>query len=668
VNEQAIEFNRRVLIVDDNEAIHLDYRKILSPATTGAELMDAESAIFGSGTAANKGGVAPAPGRAGAAVYSLRCAMQGREGIDMAAAAAKAGEPFAVAFVDMRMPPGIDGLETTLGLLRIDPNLQVVICSAYSDYSADEIASRLAAVDGETGGGVGASDRVLFLRKPFDSAEVRMLASSLCAKWVLGRRASLRMAELEDLATQRTEHLRREVTERRAAEAQLRRLALHDPLTGLHNRAYLLDLLRQCMERQKRHPAYQFAVLFMDLDNFKVINDGLGHDAGDELLVTTAQRVSSAIRTTDAAAKAGHDIAARLGGDEFIVLLESLQGPAEAVVVAERIQQRVSQPARAAGHAVSISTSIGINVVTRPYDRPEDILRDADIAMYRAKGLGKARYAIFDERLHQEALSRLALENDLRAALEEGQFRLAFEPIVTTAAAGVIGFEALLRWTHPARGEVRPSAFIPLAEEMGLIVPIGRWVIDEACRHLRDWHDRHPSRRDLSVSVNVSRRQLTERCIIEDVQRALSRHGVEPSRLNIEVTENAIMEDRESLIPALHDLKKIGVGVHLDDFGTGLSSLSALHLFPIDVLKIDRSFIMNMTDSVQFAALVRAVLTLAQDLKIKVIAEGVESQEQLVQLQALDCDYIQGFHISRSLTADEAGRMIGERLTLSKAA
>ncbi len=639
--------NRRILVIDDNESIHRDFRKILSPARDATALVEAEAALFGSG------GGSPAP-----ITYELESALQGEAGADMVRRAVAARRPFALAFVDMRMPPGIDGVETVERIWKADPNVQIVICTAYSDYTSEELVSRL-----------GHSDQLLFLRKPFDNAEVCLMANGLTAKWNLARQARLRMAELEVLAQERTAKLSQEISERRAAEERMRHMAMHDSLTGLHNRPFLLEHLRRCVDRQHREPEYRFGLLFMDLDNFKQINDSLGHDIGDEVLIAVAQRLTDAVRGVDTVVHIGSDTTARVGGDEFIVLLDGLARGSDAVVVADRIQQRLASPLDVRGHSVTMSASIGIAVCEKPCERPEDILRDADAAMYRAKGTGKARYSIYDDRLHAEAAARMHLESELRRAVEENQFSLVYEPIVTSDLTGLIGFEALLRWKHPERGLLPPGAFLQLAEETGLIIPIGHWVLREACRQLREWSDRLRARR-LSVSVNLSRRQILEAGLHSYVDEVLRQTRLDASRLNLEITESAIMEgttgqDRgfggprmEAVADVLRRLKSLGVGIHMDDFGTGLSSLSCLHQFPIDVLKIDRSFIMNMNGRPQLAALVNAVLTLAHNLKIAVIAEGVESVEQLTKLRALGCEYIQGYHVSESLTAADAAAMI----------
>ncbi len=628
----------RLLIVDDNEAIHQDFRKILDVADS-EELDAAEAALFGSP-------VAEGP----AAQYRLDSALQGEQAVTLVKDAAASGDPYAVAFVDMRMPPGMDGVDTILQIWEHDPEVQVVICTAFSDYSWDEIVRRLRH-----------SDRWLLLKKPFDNAEVSQLACALTAKWRLTRRARAQLDDLERMVEERTIELRKEISERKKAEDRFKHAAYHDPLTGLPNRALFMDLLARAIERFKRDPARRFAVLFLDVDNFKLINDSLGHDLGDALLVNIAERLRSTLRAADSVGRI-ENTTARLGGDEFVVLLDGLNGPSDCITVAERILAAFSESFQLGGHSVTVSTSVGVAFGNPTYVRPEEMLRDADIAMYRAKSLGKARHALFDETLHAEAMSRLRMETDLRRAVEERQFRVVFEPIVGLSSGELIGFETLVRWEHPEEGLIQPARFIGIAEETGLIVPIGYWVLEEACSKMASWMKQHKSARDLTISVNLSKRQLAETDLLERLDDILARTGLPGNSLNLEITESAVVDNFEALTDMLRQIKKRGVSLHMDDFGTGLSSLSCLHQLPIDVLKIDRSFVINMRNRREYAAVVHAVLTLAGHFNMKVIAEGVETPEQLAQLHALNCDFIQGFHLSRSLGPDEAARMVaGEK-------
>lgn len=427
----------------------------------------------------------------------------------------------------------------------------------------------------------------------------------------------------------------RDISERVRAEERLRHEALHDALTGLPNRNLLMDRLEQALRRARRHADYGFAVLFMDLDRFKVVNDSLGHSVGDELLVQVARRLRECLRQVDTVA--------RLGGDEFVVVLDQIAHPQEAVQAAERIREALCAPFQVNGHEVHTSASIGIALGDANYARSEDLLRNADIAMYRAKALGRDRHVVFDTAMHARAMAMWHLENDLRQALERQQFRLYYQPVVRLHDGLITGFEALLRWEHPVRGLLEPVEFLPLAEETGLVVPLGNWVLKEACGQMSDWTRRQPALRDLTISVNLSRQQLLQPELVSLVKATLEETGLEPPRLHLEVTEQVMLEDTFPARQAIQDLRALGVAVHIDDFGIGYSSLSVFHRFPVDVIKIDRTFVQRMDNGRQEREIVRIMLALAQALRIQVIAEGIETQEQLEMLQNLDCAYGQGF-------------------------
>ena len=442
-----------------------------------------------------------------------------------------------------------------------------------------------------------------------------------------------------------------DVTERRTAEEELRSAALHDKLTHLPNRALLKERLTEVIRRSKQEPDYTFAVLFLDFDRFKVINDSLGHEAGDQLLVSIAQRLTANLHQGDCAARV-HDrhLPARLGGDEFVIVLDGIREVSDATTVAQRLQAALSAPHTIGGRQVTSTASIGIVTSSGEYDRAEHILRDADTAMYHAKNTGKARHVVFDERMHQAAVDRLILEEDLRRAVGKEQFRLDYQPIVELSTGRLTGFEALIRWDHPERGNVPPLEFIGLAEEIGVIVPLGTWVLAEAASQLTQWHERFPQDPPLQMNVNLSRRQLTHAGIVEVVRRVIRDTGVDASSLKLEVTESTLMESPEHMTGLLEDLKRLGVELCMDDFGTGYSSLSCLHHFPIDVLKIDRTFILNTDENREYAAVIHAIITLAHTLKMSVVGEGVETGGQVAQLQALECDAAQGNFFSKAMT------------------
>ncbi|MEE9129199.1 MAG: EAL domain-containing protein [Phycisphaerales bacterium] len=475
------------------------------------------------------------------------------------------------------------------------------------------------------------------------------------------------VARTADLETHKKQ-LEAEIAQRMAAEAQLRRDALHDTLTGLSNRALLIEGLMRCIERAKRNHDYKFALLFLDLDRFKVINDSLGHAVGDQLLVGIARRLQRCVRSTDAVGRAEREAAVRLGGDEFVILLDTIEDAADASRVARRIQEEISEPFHLSGHDVATTVSIGIALSETGYDNAADMLRDADTAMYRAKEAGKARYAVFDTAMHAQAMCRLELENDLRRAIELQQFRLFYQPIVSLLTGRISGFEALVRWDHPQRGIVCPADFIPVAEETGLILPIDRWVLSEACQQLRQWRQQLPSAEALSINVNLSKRNVAEGGLVEEVGRVLRETGLPGASLRLEITETVIMEDPEFVSQILHELRALGVGLHMDDFGTGYSSLSYLHRFPFDVLKIDRAFVMTMQSNREYAAVVHAIITLAHNLNMKVTAEGIETPEQFAQILALDCDFGQGYLFSKPVTADQAAAIIDEKFIARKSA
>ena len=441
-----------------------------------------------------------------------------------------------------------------------------------------------------------------------------------------------------------------DITARKTAEDRLLHDALHDRLTGLANRALFMDRLGQAFARLKRHPDMLFAVLFLDFDRFKNINDSLGHLAGDELLVSIAGRLHKALRPGDTVS--------RFGGDEFALLLEDVRDVSDATLVAERVQSEMRLPFQLAGQEVFSSASIGIALGHPEYEHAEDLLRDADMAMYRAKALGKARHEVFDAEMHTRAVALLQLETDLRWAIERDEFRLHYQPIVTLESGAITGFEALIRWQHPERGLVSPAEFVPIAEETGWIVPIGKWVMQEACGQLAKWQAETGADPPLNMSVNLSGKQFSQPDLIELIQEVLQQTGVAPGCLKLEITESAIMENAQAVTDRLLQLRQLGLRLGLDDFGTGYSSLSYLHRFPLDRLKIDRSFIARLMEGGENLEIVRTIVALGKNLGMEVVAEGVEEIEQLEELRGLDCQHGQGFFFARPLPAEAALEML----------
>jgi diguanylate cyclase (GGDEF)-like protein/PAS domain S-box-containing protein len=442
----------------------------------------------------------------------------------------------------------------------------------------------------------------------------------------------------------------RDLTARHRAEERLLHDAIHDALTELPNRTLFMDRLGQAILHSKRHLDHHFALLFVDVDRFKVINDSLGHLVGDELLVAIAARIRQAVRPADTVA--------RLGGDEFTILLETIERPDDAVVAAERIQKLVAAPFTLRGSEIFITVSIGIAASAPHYQSADELLRDADIAMYRAKANGRAGHETFHPGMHNTAVARLQLENDLRRALDRGEIVLHYQPIVRLADSEIVGFEALARWSHPTRGLTYPVEFIGLAEETGLIVPIGLWVLTEACTRMSQWQ-RSFGRPDLTISVNLSGRQLAHGDFVADVARVLRETALPPGSLCLEITETVLMENSQSAADSIVRLRALGVKVHIDDFGTGYSSLSYLHRFAIDTLKIDRSFISHVTTGDENLEIVRTITALAANLRVPVIAEGVETEVQRAQLIALGCQTAQGHLFSMPADAAAARTMLG---------
>jgi len=442
----------------------------------------------------------------------------------------------------------------------------------------------------------------------------------------------------------------RDITDRKQAEEKLLHDALHDELTGLPNRALFMDRLRQSMERSRREPERLAVVLFLDLDRFKIVNDSLGHLVGDELLIQIADSLAAVLRPADTIA--------RVGGDEFAILLEGGRDVSDAVRVADRIHERLSEPINLGGHEVFITASIGIAVHTPEYERPEDLLRDADTAMYRAKASGRACHVVFNRVMHRFVMARLQLETDLRRAVDRGQLRIHYQPFIDLASGDVAGFEALLRWHHPRRGLLPPDEFLSVAEETGLIVPMGRYVLAEGCRQIRELQRKHPEMASLKLSVNLSNKQFFQADLFEQILEALAVSGLEPSCLGLEITEGVIIRHADSAASRFSRLKSMGVQLYLDDFGKGYSSLNYLHRFPMDILKIDRSFTSRIEDAEGNLAIVKAIVTLAHQLGMEVVAEGIQTPEQAAKLRTLGCEYGQGFFFSEPVPADGADALL----------
>jgi diguanylate cyclase (GGDEF)-like protein/PAS domain S-box-containing protein len=436
-----------------------------------------------------------------------------------------------------------------------------------------------------------------------------------------------------------------------------------DPLTNLPNRLLFLDRLGRLIRHSKRHPERMFAVLFLDLDSFKMINDSMGHQVGDQLLLGVSKRLEKCLRGTDTIARMGQQNSftlARMGGDEFTVLLDDIKDPNDANTAAERIMKELSAPFVVGEKEVFTCASIGIALSNPTYEHPEEIMRDADTAMYRAKSLGKSRYEVFDADMRATVMARLELETDLRRAIERGEFRNFYQPIVALKSGQIIGFEALMRWQHPTRGLIGPDKFISVAEDTGLIRELGWWSLGEACRRLKEWRTQLGPERELTVSVNLSIKQFMQPHLVEQIAALLEELQLPASALKLEITESTVMEDPTVAVGMLQQMKDLGIRLAIDDFGTGYSSLSYLHRFPLDTLKIDRSFISGESEGINSIEIARTVMPLARNLRLDVVAEGVETAEQAQELKNLECKYAQGYYFSKPLSSEEAGLILVE--------
>lgn len=618
MNDSSEYANHRILVIDDNPAIHRDFEKILH-GTHGpdAEMLLIEGILLGDRASV----VQPS--------FEVEFASQGKQGVGLVERAVAERRPFALAFIDMRMPPGWDGLETIERLWAVDPNVQVVVCSAHSDYDWADFVRRL-----------GYSDKLLVLKKPFEPIEVLQCATALTRKWRDAQLVRRQLEALEQVVTTRTQGLE-------AANQQLRHLATHDALTGLPNRVLLDDRLEQAIAHSDRHNE-PFAVLVLDLDRFKVINDSLGHRAGDEFLNVVAQRLSGVV--------SGVDTVARIGGDEFVLIVSRAPEREKATQVADRVIASLSQPVRICGVDLHASTSIGIAFYPKDGQSADALLAQADAAMYCAKQRGRNNMQCFEPGMDTITRERFKLESALHEALEKQQFELHYQPKVDTESGRITSAEALIRWRHPERGLITPDEFIPLAEECGLISVIGEWVLREACRQCNRWQrDGLPP---LRIAINVAASQFRQGNLLHVIRNALDGADLDPRYLELELTESAVMTNPEESATILEQLSAMGVLVSVDDFGTGYSSMSYLRRFPIDKLKIDRGFVKDLLNRADDASIVQAIISLAHSLRLKVVAEGVETAEQLSSLKSMGCDQYQGYHFSPPLPAAEFGELI----------
>jgi diguanylate cyclase (GGDEF)-like protein len=604
----------RVLVADDEESVRDAYRQTLLESDVSQDLAafrDLRARLFGRPAGDTAG---PPPQLAVSRVKAFEPTFCANAESSVAAVrqGLAEGRPFAVVFLDMRMPPGADGIWAAGRIREMDPAVEIVVCTAYSDADPVQIGTL-----------VPPEEKISYLQKPFHPHEIRQMTISLASKW--------------------------------RAEHRIVKLAYFDTLTGLPNREQSRNQLQTSISAAAAKQG-QLAVLYLDLDNFKRVNDTLGHAVGDELLCVVADRLRRSLLATDITASQGDPHIARLGGDEFIVILPQLSGQVETDVVASRLISCLQAPVNLSMHSLVVTPSIGIALYPADGTDVDTLLRNADLAMYFAKRGGPGNFAYFDASMNARALHRFTLEGKLRGALERGEFALHYQPQFEVSTGAVVGMEALLRWTNAELGPISPAEFIPVAEETGLILEIGEWVLRSACRQGKAWADEGlPS---IRMAVNVSGQQFMLKQFRATVANILAETGMEAKYLELEITESVVMQDEAWTEQSLIELKALGVSLAIDDFGTGYSSFGRLRRFAVDRLKIDRSFVTRVLECSDDRAIAAAIIAMSRSLRINVTAEGVENFPQLMFLQEHACQEAQGFLFSRALPPTEAHRLL----------
>ncbi|AKJ99088.1 MULTISPECIES: GGDEF and EAL domain-containing protein [Pseudomonas] len=602
MNPLSVPANRRILVVDDTPAIHQDFRKILSAGGGGDEsLDDTESLLFGT----------PQVSRP---QFQIDSAYQGEEALELVKRAQAEGQPYALVFADMRMPPGWDGLQTIEKLWEADPRLQIALCTAFSDYTWETMSERIEF-----------DDQLLILKKPFDTLEIRQMASAMTWKWQLAQDAARKMRSLERTIEERVQEL-----------LKVSHLLQYDVLTELPNSMLLGDRLTQAMAQCRRHDR-QLAVMFLGLDRFKRVNNALGHPVGDEMLKRVARALATVVRESDSVF--------RYGSDEFVVVLGDIADPQQTKGVAEKLLAAVSTPQPIDGHDLTVTASLGVSVYPTDGFDAVALIKKAETAMRNVKEAGPNDYRFFTEDMNRRARQQQTIESGLRLALQRKEFVLHYQPKLDLTSGKVVGVEALVRWNRPEHGLVYPSDFIPVAEDSGLIVPLSQWVLQEACQQARTWQDQ--GMRPLYLSVNVSAIDFRQRGFVEGIARTLKETGLDPTQLELEITESVLMQNIDTTVAILKAIKQLGVRLAIDDFGTGYSSLSYLQKFPVDVLKIDQSFVGDLSIDSNDAKLVSTIISLGKGLNLHIIAEGVETLAQLDFLRAHQCEEAQGYYFSK---------------------
>ncbi|EJM79514.1 MULTISPECIES: putative bifunctional diguanylate cyclase/phosphodiesterase [unclassified Pseudomonas] len=609
----CVRTNRRILIVDDTPSIHDDFRKILGPETDDEQtLAGTEAALFGT----------PHTDRL---TFQLDSAYQGQEALELVKHALAEGRPYALVFTDMRMPPGWDGLETIKQMWQADPHLEIALCTAFSDYTWEAMTERL-----EFG------DQMLVLKKPFDSLEIRQMASALTWKWQMAQDAAMKVLSLEQTIEARVHEL-----------LKVSHLLQYDVLTELPNSTLLGDRLNQSLALSRRNDK-QLAVMFLGLDRFKRINNALGHPAGDEMLKQVSRNLVATVRESDSVF--------RYGSDEFVVILADIRHPQQTRGIAEKLLNAIRIPLHIAGHDLSVTASLGISIYPDDGLEAIELIKKAETAMRNIKEIGPNDFSFFIDEMNQRARDQQSIETGIRLALERNEFILHYQPKLDLSSGQVVGAEALIRWQKPGHGLIYPSEFIGVAEDSGLIVPLSKWVLAEACRQACAWQAEGLPK--ICMSVNMSAIDFRQRDFVDGIGLTLEQTGLEPALLELEITEGVLMQNIDTTVTALTRLKVMGIRLAIDDFGTGYSSLSYLRRFPIDVLKIDQSFIRGLSTDSNDAALVSAIISLGRSLKLTIIAEGVETLEQLDFLKAHRCEEGQGYYFSKAVEPDAFARYL----------
>ncbi|SDB63323.1 diguanylate cyclase (GGDEF) domain-containing protein [Pseudomonas sp. NFACC23-1] len=604
MNPMSVPANRRILVVDDTPAIHQDFRKILSPsAGSDDSLDDTESLLFGT----------PQVSRL---QFQIDSAYQGEEALELVKRAQAEGQPYALVFADMRMPPGWDGLQTIERLWEADPRLQIALCTAFSDYSWETMSERIEF-----------DDQLLILKKPFDTLEIRQMASAMTWKWQLAQDAARKMRSLERTIEERVQEL-----------LKVSHLLQYDVLTELPNSMLLGDRLTQAMAQCRRHDR-QLAVMFIGLDRFKRINNALGHPVGDEMLKRVARALATVVRESDSVF--------RYGSDEFVVVLGDIVDPQQTKGVADKLLAAISSPQPIDGHDLTVTASLGISVYPSDGFDAVALIKKAETAMRNVKETGPNDYRFFTEDMNRRARQQQTIESGLRLGLQRKEFVLHYQPKLDLKGGKVVGVEALVRWNRPEHGLVYPGDFIPVAEDSGLIVPLSQWVLQEACQQACRWQAQ--GMRPLCLSVNISAIDFRQRGFVEGIARTLKETGLDPTQLELEITESVLMQNVDTTVAILKAIKQLGIRLAIDDFGTGYSSLSYLQKFPVDVLKIDQSFVGDLSIDSNDAKLVSTIISLGKSLNLHIIAEGVETREQLEFLKKHQCEEVQGYYFSRAV-------------------